>query len=255
MRGFAGIPTVSFTGLVLPRITLMLIWFFHPIGIHGQVSTPANQRQEGATPNSSKNFSSSKVILPYGIGIDAAVGLLGGLLGTLLGASISWIASSRSTEKAYKLNAQREDAAYHKRTDAFVNMLEVEIQQNLALLGWDQNIVEGPHPSNQSGFDWMAGQACPVWSTNVWDSGIGVWVDILSKQQRLDIQMFYAQLRSLASVRASVLNFPKSTMAFGDPQRNALAEEAQSIAEALITRGNPLIPLKSVDKPTASEKE
>src|ERR1039458_6799250 len=63
------------------------------------------------------------------------------------------------------------------------------------MLDWDQKLIESR--SSSVGLpEWMAGVACPAWSTTVWDTGLALWPDILSDEQRMDLQLFFIELRS-----------------------------------------------------------
>jgi hypothetical protein len=161
-----------------------------------------------------------------------------GLLGTVVGAFIAWGISSWSANKAHNLTTLRERESYEHRKKAFREMLEVEIKQNLEMLDWDHKNIENC-PQDVGLPEWMAGLACPAWSTTVWDSGLALWPDILSDQQRMDLQLFYIELRSLSSTRTFL-----TTVVLQDPgkysnQRTALVQQARALANDVRGRGNP----------------
>jgi hypothetical protein len=164
-----------------------------------------------------------------------------GLLGTLVGALIGWSASSWSADKVHKLTTLRERESHEHRKEAFREMLEVEIKQNLEMFNWDHNIIESC-PEDVGLPQWMAGKACPAWSTTIWDSGLALWPDILSDEQRMDLQRFYILLRSLGSTRAFLTTLvmqAKDSGAYSD-QRSALVQRATVLADSIRGRGNPL---------------
>lgn len=217
-----------------------------------QQSTPPSPQQPAHTPQQSSRSNEAG----DAAGAKQNNGLLPfiGLLGAIVGASISWIAASRTADKTHKLARLREKEGYEHRKTAFRNMLEIEIEQNLEMLAWDQKTIDSC-PSDVSLPLWMAGIACPAWSTTVWESGLALWPDVFSdRQQCMDLQFFFVHLRSLSSVRGALTTLVSNAKDPGvySDQRTALVKQARALASGIHRRGNPLQQDNPADKNTSS---
>ena len=187
----------------------------------------ADPSQQSA-PSPQQTSHSNEAVHAEGPSHDSGLPLMG-LLGALVGAFISWIASSWTASKAHRLTTLREQKSYEHRKMAFREMLQVEINQNLEMLKWDQTFTKVQ----------LTGRACPAWSTAVWESGVALWPDILSDERLMDLQLFFIELLSLTSTRASltsaVLHSSEEPL-----QRITLASQAVVLAERVLRRGNRL---------------